>query len=320
MNGLRSTSRLVATVCVGLMAAAAGAVETTEGVASLANPEGRGTARVMGMDASYVGVAEGADALQWNPAGLGNLRSAEAGWHHLSGLGSSVGESVIVGAPLGGLGGLAISAEMLDNGEFETRDSQGNVSGQYDARTLGGSLGWGYAIMPALAVGATGRAARQTLGDMHFDSFAVDAGVLWRAVPALAVGAAVSNLGGSGSESDLAMGLNLGASWHQAVGAEDHVLLACATEIQPGGLSHLNVGGEGTFMSHLALRAGYRFNFADQQLNGLTGLTAGVGISISHVALDYAYVPFGELGNLHRISLTFRMAATSQGRLEQEGS
>src|SRR6185295_2130303 len=94
---------------VGLVAlmlgGAAAATETLESVGELANPEGRGTARVMGMDASYVGVAEGADALQWNPAGLGRLQAGEAGWHHLSGLGSAIGESIILGAPVGRLGG-----------------------------------------------------------------------------------------------------------------------------------------------------------------------------------------------------------------------
>jgi OOP family OmpA-OmpF porin len=43
-------------------------------------------------------------------------------------------------------------------------------------------------------------------------------------------------------------------------------------------------------------------------LTGLTGLTAGVGVSFSSLVLDYAYLPYGDLGNLHQVSLTFRKA------------
>lgn len=304
-----SLRRLTMAAAVALISTAALATESLQGVGSLANPDQRGTARVMGMNASYVGVAEGADALQWNPAGLGHLNAAEAGWHHLSGLGSAIGESIILGSPVGNLGGLAISADLLDNGSFETRDALGNVIGTYDARTIGGSLGWGYALMDQLAIGATVRGARQTLAATHYDSFAGDVGVLWTALPSLTFGVAADNLGSSGSTSNLAMGINAGASWAQALGANNHLLLAAATEIQPGGLSHVNLGAEDLLMSRLSLRAGYRLNFTDQKLTGLTGLTAGAGILFSHLALDYAFVPFGELGALHRVSLTYRHAA-----------
>jgi len=298
------------------------AAEVTQPVGSLADPAGeqRGSARVMGMDASFVGVAQGADALQWNPAGLGHLNGAEAGWHHLSGLGNAIGESIVLGAPVGAMGGLAVSAELLDNGRFETRDSLGNQTGTYDARTLGGSLGWGYALSRQLAVGADVRGAQQTLAAAHVSSFARDAGILWNLLPPLAVGAAVTNLGSSGSKSGLAIGYNVGASWTQTLGSDNHLLLAASTEIQPGGLTHINAGAEGTLASMLALRVGYRLNMTDQKLNGLTGLTAGLGVSLAHLALDYAYVPFGDLGTLHRISLTFRMAPAMVGQPNEGGS
>jgi len=304
-----SVRRWAMVAALAVLSTAAVATETLQDVGGLANPDQRGTARVMGMNGSYVGVAEGADALQWNPAGLGNLNAAEAGWHHLSGLGSAIGESIILGAPVGRLGGLAISADLLDNGSFETRDALGNVIGTYDARTIGGSLGWGYALMDRLAIGATVRGARQTLAATHYDSFAGDVGVLWSPLTSLALGVAADNLGSSGSNSRLAMGINAGASWAQDFGTNNHLLLAASTEVQPGGLSHINLGAEDLLLTRLSLRVGYRVNFTDQKLTGLTGLTAGAGILFSHLALDYAFVPFGELGALHRVSLTYRHAA-----------
>src|SRR6185503_3921321 len=76
---------LAAALTTALLGGAGHAVETNSAVGGLSNAGGeeRGTARVMGMDATYVGVADGADSIQWNPAGLGHLDAAEVGWHHL---------------------------------------------------------------------------------------------------------------------------------------------------------------------------------------------------------------------------------------------
>lgn len=320
-NGMRTGSLWLAAAL--LVGGAAAAAETLQTVGQLADPgvEVRGTARVMGMDAAYVGVAEGADALPWNPAGLGNLKAPEAGWHHLSGLAGAVGESILVGVPAGKLGGLALSADMLDNGRIETRDSVGTLTGQYDAGTVGGSLGWGYALVKDVAIGAAVRGMRQSIGGSRYDSIAVDAGALWNApVPGLVVGAAVANIGGSGSASDLAMVIRAGASWARELGSSNRLLAAAAVAIEPSGANALDLGAEDTVLSHLGLRVGYRLNFTDQKLTGLSGLTAGVGVSFASMSLDYAYLPFGDLGTLQRVSLTYRKAASTPNEPAQGGT
>lgn len=55
----------------------------------------------------------------------------------------------------------------------------------------------------------------------------------------------------------------------------------------------------------LALRAGYNTRSLGD-LNGLTGVSAGLGFAFSAFMLDYAFVPFGELGWTHRVSLSMR--------------
>jgi len=51
----------------------------------------------------------------------------------------------------------------------------------------------------------------------------------------------------------------------------------------------------------LALRAGYR---TGQDIG--SGMSAEVGLRIGKIDLDYAYVPYGDLGNTHRISLEIK--------------
>lgn len=43
-------------------------------------------------------------------------------------------------------------------------------------------------------------------------------------------------------------------------------------------------------------------------LQGLQSFTAGAGIRISDLELDYAYLPYGDLGTSHRVSLSYQFA------------
>jgi len=57
------------------------------------------------------------------------------------------------------------------------------------------------------------------------------------------------------------------------------------------------LGAEWWLRNALALRAGYKTN-----QDAGEGITAGIGLKVGKMSLDYAYVPYGELGNTHRIS------------------
>ncbi len=65
------------------------------------------------------------------------------------------------------------------------------------------------------------------------------------------------------------------------------------------------VGAEVRVIEILALRVGY-----DDRNDAGEGLTAGLGIRVSDLSFDYAYVPYGDLGQNHRASLTYRFGPT----------
>jgi len=54
--------------------------------------------------------------------------------------------------------------------------------------------------------------------------------------------------------------------------------------------------------ANVSFRAGY--NTVTKDIDGLKGITAGLGCSYKDYSVDYAFVPFGDLGNTHRISMT----------------
>ena len=52
----------------------------------------------------------------------------------------------------------------------------------------------------------------------------------------------------------------------------------------------------------MAGRAGY--NTENINTGGLNGFTAGVGIRYRDYSIDYAFVPYGDLGSTDRVSIS----------------
>jgi outer membrane protein OmpA-like peptidoglycan-associated protein len=276
--------------------------------ASLAMPldEQNGTARAMAMGSAYTGVAEGSSALLWNPAGLGVMENMEIGIHHNSSPGDLVQEIAVIGIPAGTFGGLAISINYSDNGIFDIRDNSGQLlAGTNNAGEKGIKAGWGREWMPGVYAGVAINAAQKTLADRVYYAFTGDIGLLWKATPSFTFGAAYSNLGGKIENYAVASDFRAGGSYGFDFGKSNRFLLAFSGETQANGLSRLNTGIEFTGFSMPALRFGYIYNFSNQGLSGLMGITAGIGIKVQDFTLDYAFVPSGELGSSHRLSLTY---------------
>ncbi|MCG2725261.1 MAG: PorV/PorQ family protein [Elusimicrobia bacterium] len=63
--------------------------------------------------------------------------------------------------------------------------------------------------------------------------------------------------------------------------------------------------------SKLFLRAGYNFKNQDE-LGFMGGFSSGFGIQIKNIVLDYAFVPYGDLGDTHKITFSYGFGA--QGR------
>ncbi len=66
---------------------------------------------------------------------------------------------------------------------------------------------------------------------------------------------------------------------------------------------NIRVGGEYSLYNFFTLRAGYKYITEDTKLGNLYGLSGGFGINYKKYTLDYAYTPYGNIGNTaHRYS------------------
>ncbi|MCB4791904.1 MAG: PorV/PorQ family protein [Elusimicrobia bacterium] len=267
-----------------------------------------GTARAMSMGSAVVGMPSlGVASLFWNPAGLGTMGEyMELGVYHNAGVGDTQNDKIAFGMPKCSLGGFAASLNYVDNGTFEGRDSAGNLTSNYTAGDIGGSIGWGKQWVPGFSAGVALKYNQQTLANKAYEAYAATLGVLWNPLNRLNLGLVYANIGTEVVGRRLDSGWRAGASYD----VNKKLILALASDLHPdGGLDRVNVGIEDWLDDMVALRAGYTYEAEDNKLDGISGVTVGLGVKVVRdIILDYAYLPYGDLGTSQRISLTYRFS------------
>lgn len=162
------------------------------------------------------------------------------------------------------------------------------------------------ALSESLSVGAGAKFIRENIDDLAAVGYAADLGALYKvpSVPGLTLGAAMLNLGPTvrfqSADESLPLDLRLGGAYVFG-GADRRNTLALDLTKTVYDKVRLGLGAETALWKALALRLG----FTTRSDAGL-GITAGVGWIGRSLSADYAFVPMGELGTGHRLSVTFR--------------
>ena len=285
------------------------AAEAVQAAAGLAFPsvEQGGGARAIAMGSTYVGIAEGSSSLLWNPAGLGTLLGPDLSLNHNAAIDGAFQEIATLGLPLGHGNSLGLSLNYEDNGVFDGRDSSGVATGSYGASASGGSLGWGIGDPDGLSLGLALKVNQANIAGTAINAVAGDVGVFWSYSPQFNLGASYSNLGPNVADQSqqLAQAFRVGLSSYIEKGDQYQWLFAVSGESMPYGANSIHFGVEHMLHQFLALRAGYAFDLGNSDNSGLLGWTFGGGIRLSELAIDYAFVPLGDLGSMQRISLSY---------------
>lgn len=262
-------------------------------------------ARPAAMGSAYCGLADGVDAIAWNPAGLGKAETKEAAFMHNSWL-SGVNYEYLAGVlPIYEHQGLGASFSFLDPGKIE-RTTISNHKG--DGSKFGGhnyalTLSYGKRLSKALSCGLSLKYIREEIDKFSASGFGADlAGLYETPIENLTLGAMLSNLGTKiefvKKEDRLPLNLKLGVGYRTK-------RLSLALDLNKPIDDDLSVriGGEWRMIDPLCLRFGYGSG-ADEG----SGISAGLGFRFKDIQLDYAYVPYGDLGDAHRIGLSFRFS------------
>src|SRR5207247_298979 len=67
-----------------------------------------------------------------------------------------------------------------------------------------------------------------------------------------------------------------------------------------------DVGAEVTPRRFFSMRLGYRYALTRPDLGGLSDFSAGIGLRHQRMSFDYAFIPLGDLGITHRLTVSYR--------------
>jgi tetratricopeptide (TPR) repeat protein len=263
------------------------------------------SARTDALGGAFTGVADDPSALFFNSAGLSGLQDARISLNHNSYLAGTFEETLLVGLPAGDLGGFATAIQYVFWGALDERDAFGVDQGSYADSDIALSLGWGKALSRNFSIGAALYGTQQKIVDTLYGSLSSQVGLLWKPWNDFRAGLVYTGFGtpvaGQSLASDLKGGISNLFHW----GKDQSLLVALSGFYEPNGVSQLQGGMEAGFWRNYFLRVGYQLPLSDNQVPGFTNFTAGAGVRIESITIDYAFVPYGDLGTSNRVSLAY---------------
>ena len=303
----------ISITCAVLLATA------SEGVVNIQNV-GSG-ARAQGLGNSFVAVADNADAVFANPAGLGQVSQRQVSYTNVSLLyagieGDDLGQHVVSYAqPLGEKMGLGLGYERIGSSLMSENGAFVSLSYQVERRLQVGLsakyLFWSVGAIPD-DDGRPDPLSNQSAGNVG-----VDLGLLWQSpVQGAQVGVLLKNLNqpnvaygevaGDADAGALPMDVQVGVGYRlssQSLVSIQYVRRDLTGEGSDDGLV---VGGETQVVEGLLLRAGGR-RLLSEDAGG--GLNAGLGYQWNQLVFDYAYdigLDLTETNGAHRFSFAYQ--------------
>lgn len=265
--------------------------------------------RATAMGGVYTGVADDVSAIYWNPGGLGGLKSKEFIYTYNKWF-QDITHQFVGGAvptPVG-VFGLGITMLGMDDLEKRTADVE-TAEGTFKAQDMAIAVSYGKAITESLMLGGSVKMLSSKIDDESASAVAADLGALMKTgVQGLNVGLAITNLGGKYKFIDegdpLPMTVKVGAGYkilNDALTLAADVIYPNDNDVLFGaGVEYALKFGEG---GALALRTGYKTGV---DTGGLSGLGAGIGINYKMFGFDFAWTPYGDLGDAMRGSLSLK--------------
>jgi hypothetical protein len=191
-------------------------------------------------------------------------------------------------------GGFGASVAYSSSGDIPQYENFEKV-GEYSAYDLIGTLGYANSLVGTLSLGMGLKFIQQKIEEEEASSYAADLGLMYEVdfVRGMTIGITVQNLGPDiqflEQEDPLPFNVKGGLAYRAGP-----LLLASDVNSPKDNDISLNFGGEFLISNILAFRAGY---------NSANTYTAGLGLTLNLLSFEYAYVPFEDIEDTHRIAV-----------------
>lgn len=272
--------------------------------------------------AAVASSSEGAESLYWNPAINAKYYRNEIITSYLKWWDSV--EYGYIGFAFGEIG---INATFLQMDEFVVTDSEGNETDEaFIPRDLAVGISYSFPAMNEnLAIGIVGKYIRRELDDVA-NAFAGDVSALYNmpSVDGLKLATSIQNIGSKisfGGEKDhLPLSFRVGVAYRPTflpglTGAMDVIKpidrsmsIPYGVEVYPIELFSWLTMSDAEYKTPgdlpediIAVRIGHDGSL----MNIFDGLSGGFGINLSKLKLDYAFKPYSDINDAHRLSLIF---------------
>lgn len=264
----------------------------------------------------------GAEAVFLNPASLSRV-AAEApqevalGYDAL--LESAYSGSVAYARPAGRDGAFAAGLIYASQGSQTAYNAVGDATGKFTPTDLALGAWYGRRLLGPLSLAGGLKIIRSALDDRSGTTAALDFGLLANHVAEIGegpldLGFSLQNIGPPlkmGSASDpLPARVRAGGLWRVSPAFDAGLDVNLPVDQDP----YVSLGVEGRLPASrvgstkpwvISVRGGYDQN-RTRGVDGFTGFSAGAGFDFSALRLDYAWIPFGDLGSVNRITIAFR--------------
>jgi tetratricopeptide (TPR) repeat protein len=270
------------------------------------------SARDAGLAGSlYYSDGDSAEMLQ-NPAALSSMKFSQVGLHHNTWFADVVQEVVTFGLPLGDSRAFGMTVNYVNYGRFQGRDETGRTTTSLGASDLGIGMGYSQRLIGPVFAGGILRSMEQTLADQSYTTYAGDFGLSARLNRPISLSFSYLNFGSAISGSQLAARLRLGADWKVIESSDASLHLGAGYILVLQGEAEINAGLEAMIGQLFSVRAGASFPTQSTEVEGLRNVTFGAGFYPGAVRFDYAYLPYGDLGSVQRVSLSYSFLAPTQ--------
>lgn len=302
-------------------------------------------ARAIGMGGAYVGLADDASALHWNPAGINfakknqlyyEINSMYVGMkHHFAGMTFNINKNNTIG----------IMANYLNIGEMEvtTIENPEGTGEMFGASSYAIGMSYGNQLTDRVYVGIQGKFIKEKIWLESATGFAVDIGTIYNIEEiGLRIGMALQNLGVDMSVDDgphlyfykekpddyqgspqpksrlatksfpmpltFSIGTSVNIVGENAImksSGKNRITVSVSANDGFDNAFRTNWGMEYSWREFFALRSGYRQNY------DTAGLSLGFGLNTEsftnfNLQIDYAWVDYGDLGPIDLWSIEFK--------------
>ncbi len=299
--------------------------------------------RSVGMGEAATAAVNDVSSIFWNPAGLVLVNNSQFSAMHIEWFSDIRYEWIGFAQHIANKATIAVDISYLYMGAIprtiESLTEGYEQDGTFSPSDIAGRLAFASKVFKNLSIGGSiqrlqsrvgfSEVTKERISDRISRSIAIDLGCIYDVpiVKGLSVAGCFQNLGNQThaffeEKEPIPTSINFGTAYKKIIHRKEKIIndlqepslqsdnsyntitIAMDINFPADNSPNIRIGGEYTFANGISIRSGYRTGTGFDFPSGLSG---GLGYDSSEYRIDYAFVPYGSLGNTHRISLTVRL-------------